>query len=75
MYQWFGNSVPNTKNIVNLSNCEFSTSELVLSYRLNFYQPPITLKRKEVFVEFEVRITQLEHRKFNRLSIALLSSH
>ena len=59
----FGNNASvNTKNIVNLSDYKLSsTEEFVLSHGLNFCLPPTTVKREEVFSEFEVLIAQLQH--------------
>ena len=61
--QRFGNMAkPNKDTIINLSNYKLSpTEEFVLSHGLNFYLPPHSVQREEIFAEFEVLIGQLLH--------------
>ena len=61
--QRFGScSSPSGKAICNLSNYKLSTTELfVLSHGLEFCLPPTSIKREEVFAEFEVLLGQLAH--------------
>ena len=61
----FGNQMSFQKNnIVNLSDYKLlDTEQFVLSHGLSFCLPSISIKRKEVFAEFEVLYAQLLHHK------------
>ena len=61
----FGNKTNFQKNnITNLSDYKLSdTEEFVLSHGLSFCLPPTSIKREEVFADFEVLNAQLDHHK------------
>jgi len=61
----FGNKTSFQKNnITNLSDYKLSdTEEFVLSHSLSFCLPPTSIKREEVFADFEVLYAQLDHHK------------
>jgi len=61
----FGNQTSFQKNnITNLSDCKLSdTEQFVLSHGLSVCLPPKSIKREEVFADFEVLYAQLDHHK------------
>ena len=61
--QRFGScSTPTGKNIFNLSSyCLSETEKFVLAHGLEFCLPPTSVKREEVFSEFEILLAQLAH--------------
>ena len=63
--QHFGISVSlSDENIINLSDYNLSETErYVLAHGLECCLPPSNIKRKEVFAEFEILLSQLLHHK------------
>ena len=63
LFQRFGNQISFQKsNIINLSDYKLSdTEQFVLSHGLSFCLPPTSIKREEVFADFEVLYAQLDH--------------
>jgi len=63
--QRFGNQTNFQKNsITSLSDYKLSdTEQFVLSHGLSFCLPPTTIKREEVFADFEALYAQLDHHK------------
>ena len=65
IHKRFGNNCSDKKkNIINLSNYKLTESEeFILSHGLNFSIPPKKLNREEIFAEFEILMSQLQHHK------------
>ena len=61
----FGNQTSFQKNIItNLSDYKLSdTEQFVLSHGMSFCLPPTSIKRGEVFADFEVLYAQQDHHK------------